>query len=221
MRILLVEDDELIGDGVAAGLRDDGHAVDWAQDGEAALAALGTHEYAAVVLDVGLPKQSGLEVLRRLRAGGDRTPVLVLTARASVDERVAGLDAGADDFLPKPFALDELHARLRALARRAAGRATPVLRCGRMVLDPAAHAVTLDGQPVSLSAREFTLLQLLMENAGRVLHRERLEQALYGWNEEVESNAVEVHIHHLRRKLGKEAIVTVRGVGYTVPKDAA
>lgn len=221
MRILLVEDDELIGDGIAAGLRDDGHAVDWVQDGEAALAALGTHDYAVVVLDVGLPKQSGLEVLRRLRAGGDHTPVLVLTARASVDERVAGLDAGADDFLPKPFALDELHARLRALARRAAGRATPVLQSGRLVLDPAAHAVTLDGQPVSLSAREFTLLQLLMENAGRVLPRERLEHALYGWNEEVESNAVEVHIHHLRRKLGRQAIVTVRGVGYTVPKDAA
>jgi DNA-binding response OmpR family regulator len=221
MRILLVEDDELIGDGIATGLRDDGHAVDWVQDGEAALAAVRTHEYAAVVLDLGLPRRDGLEVLRRMRAGGDSTPVVILTARAAVDERVAGLDAGADDYLAKPFAVDELLARLRALARRAVGRATPELRSGRIALDPAAHAVTLDGAPVALSAREFTLLQRLMENAGRVLPREQLEQALYGWNEEVESNAVEVHVHHLRRKLGKEAIATVRGVGYTVPKDAA
>lgn len=221
MRILLVEDDELIGDGIATGLRDDGHAVDWVQDGEAALAAVRTHEYAAVVLDLGLPRRDGLEVLRRMRAGGDATPVVILTARAAVDERVAGLDAGADDYLAKPFALDELLARLRALARRAVGRATPVLRSGRIALDPAAHAVTQDGAPVALSAREFTLLHLLMENAGRVLPREQLEQALYGWNEEVESNAIEVHVHHLRRKLGKEVIATVRGVGYTVPKDAS
>lgn len=221
MRILLVEDDELIGDGIAAGLRDDGNAVDWVQDGDAALAALGTHDYAAVVLDVGLPKRNGLDVLRRMRAGGDHTPVVILTARAAVGERVAGLDAGADDYLAKPFALDELLARLRALARRAAGRATPVLKSGRITLDPAAHAVTVGDQSVALSAREFTLLQLLMENAGHVLPRERLEQALYGWNEEVESNAVEVHIHHLRRKLGKETISTIRGAGYTVPKDPA
>ena len=221
MRILLVEDDELIGDGIATGLRDDGHAVDWVQDGDAALAALGTHEYAAVVLDLGLPRRNGLEVLRRMRAGGDRTPVVVLTARASVAERVAGLDAGADDYLGKPFSLDELTARLRAVARRSSGRASPLLKSGCIELDPAAHAVTVSGQPVALSAREFTLMQLLMENAGRVLPRERLEQALYGWNEEVESNAVEVHIHHLRRKLGKESIVTVRGAGYTVPKDRA
>ncbi len=221
MRILLVEDDELIGDGVATGLRDEGHAVDWVQEGDAAVAALSTHEYAAVVLDLGLPGRNGLEVLRRMRAGGDRTPVVVLTARAAVAERVAGLDAGADDYLGKPFSLDELAARLRAVARRSAGRASPVLRSGRIELDPAAHAVTVAGMPVLLSAREFTLLQLLMENAGRVLPRERLEQALYGWNEEVESNAVEVHIHHLRRKVGKEAIVTVRGAGYTVPKSPA
>lgn len=221
MRILLVEDDELIGDGIATGLRDEGNAVDWVLDGDAALAALATHEYAAVVLDIGLPRRNGLEVLRRMRAGGDGTPVVVLTARAAVAERVAGLDAGADDYLGKPFSLDELTARLRALARRASGRASPVLKSGDIELDPAAHAVTVSGQPVALSAREFTLMQLLMENAGRVLPRERLEQALYGWNEEVESNAVEVHIHHLRRKLGKESIVTVRGAGYTVPKDRA
>ncbi len=221
MRILLAEDDELIGDGIAAGLRDDGHAVDWAQDGEAALAALETHEYSAVVLDLGLPRRDGLEVLRRMRAAGDSTPVIVLTARAAVDERVAGLDAGADDYLGKPFALDELLARLRALSRRAAGRSAPLLKSGRIVLDPAAHAVTLDGAPVALSAREFALLRLLMENAGRVLARERLEHALYGWNEEIESNALEVHVHHLRRKLGKEAIATVRGVGYTMPRGAA
>lgn len=221
MRILLVEDDELIGDGIATGLRDDGHALDWVQDGDAALAALGTHEYAAVVLDLGLPRRNGLEVLRRMRAGGDRTPVVVLTARASVTERITGLDAGADDYLGKPFSIDELTARLRAVARRSSGRASPVLKSGSIELDPAAHAVAVSGQPVALSAREFTLMQLLMENAGRVLPRERLEQALYGWNEEVESNAVEVHIHHLRRKLGKESIVTVRGAGYTVPKDTA
>lgn len=221
MRILLVEDDELIGDGIATGLRDDGHALDWVQDGDAALAALGTHEYAAVVLDLGLPRRNGLEVLRRMRAGGDRTPVIVLTARASVTERITGLDAGADDYLGKPFSIDELTARLRAVARRSSGRASPVLKSGSIELDPAAHAVAVSGQPVALSAREFTLMQLLMENAGRVLPRERLEQALYGWNEEVESNAVEVHIHHLRRKLGKESIVTVRGAGYTVPKDPA
>ena len=221
MRILLVEDDELIGDGIATGLRDEGNAVDWVQDGDAALAALGTHEYAAVVLDLGLPRRNGLEVLRRMRAGGDRTPVVVLTARASVTERITGLDAGADDYLGKPFSIDELTARLRAVARRSSGRASPVLKSGSIELDPAAHAVAVSGQPVALSAREFTLMQLLMENAGRVLPRERLEQALYGWNEEVESNAVEVHIHHLRRKLGKESIVTVRGAGYTVPKDPA
>lgn len=221
MRILLVEDDELIGDGIAAGLRDDGHAVDWVRDGEAALAAASTHDYAALVLDLGLPKRDGLDVLRRLRAAGNAVPVVILTARAAVEERVAGLDAGADDYLAKPFSLDELGARLRAIARRATGRATPVLASGRIALDPAAHAVTVAGQPVSLSAREFTLMQLLMENAGRVLPRERLEQALYGWNEEIESNAVEVHIHHLRRKLGKQSILTVRGVGYTVPKDSA
>lgn len=221
MRILLVEDDELIGDGIAAGLRDDGHAVDWVRDGEAALGAASTHDYAALVLDLGLPKRDGLDVLRRLRAAGNAVPVVILTARAAVEERVAGLDAGADDYLAKPFSLDELGARLRAIARRATGRATPVLASGRIALDPAAHAVTVAGQPVSLSAREFTLMQLLMENAGRVLPRERLEQALYGWNEEIESNAVEVHIHHLRRKLGKQSILTVRGVGYTVPKDSA
>jgi two-component system, OmpR family, response regulator QseB len=221
MRILLVEDDELIGDGIATGLRDEGNAVDWVQDGDAALAALGTHEYAAVVLDLGLPRRNGLEVLRRMRAGGDRTPVVVLTARASVTERTTGLDAGADDYLGKPFSIDELTARLRAVARRSSGRASPVLKSGSIELDPAAHAVAVSGQPVALLAREFTLMQLLMENAGRVLPRERLEQALYGWNEEVESNAVEVHIHHLRRKLGKESIVTVRGAGYTVPKDRA
>ncbi len=218
MRILVVEDDSLLGDGIQAGLRQAGYSADWVRDGAAADTALAVEEYAAVVLDLGLPRVSGLELLRKLRAAGNAVPVLILTARDAVPDRVAGLDAGADDYMVKPFDLDELAARLRALVRRSHGQTAAVLNVGDLELDPAAHAARFKGQPVELSAREFAVLQALALNAGRVLSRERLEQSLYGWGEEVESNAIEVHIHHLRRKLAPELIRTVRGVGYTMPR---
>ncbi len=221
MRILIVEDDSLLGDGIQAGLRQAGFAADWVRDGMAADIALTAERFAAVVLDLGLPRLSGLELLRRLRAAGNAVPVLILTARDAVADRVAGLDAGGDDYVVKPFDLDELAARLRALVRRAHGQAAATLRVGELELDPAAHAVRFAGRPVELSAREFAVLQALTLNAGRVLSREQLEQALYGWGEEVESNAIEVHIHHLRRKLRAELIRTVRGVGYTLPRPGA
>ncbi len=218
MRILVVEDDSLLGDGIQAGLRQAGYSADWVRDGAAADTALAVEEYAAVVLDLGLPRVSGLELLRKLRVAGNAVPVLILTARDAVPDRVAGLDAGADDYMVKPFDLDELAARLRALVRRSHGQTAAVLNVGDLELDPAAHAARFKGQPVELSAREFAVLQALALNAGRVLSRERLEQSLYGWGEEVESNAIEVHIHHLRRKLAPELIRTVRGVGYTMPR---
>ncbi len=217
MRILLVEDDKLLGAGVRAGLGQAGFAVAWAQDGEEAQLALGAEQFDAVVLDLGLPKLGGLELLRRLRAKGNQVPVLILTASDTVEQRVAGLDAGGDDYLSKPFALSELQARLRALVRRSKGTTQPVLRHGRVTLDPAARTVSLDDKPVDLSAREFATLQELLLNAGRVLSRAQLEEKLYGWGEEIESNAVEVYVHHLRRKLYPALIQTVRGVGYLVP----
>jgi DNA-binding response OmpR family regulator len=220
VRILLVEDDELLGDGIAAGLRQVGYVVDWVGDGAAAESAWRGFDYAVVVLDINLPKSSGLAVLKRRRAEGADTPVLLLTARDSIDDRVSGLDAGADDYLVKPFALAELQARIRALSRRASGRANSEVVHGALVLDPVGRVVTVEGGPVALSAREFALLQRLLESAGRVVSRESLEQALYGWDEEVESNALEVHIHHLRRKLGKDLIRTLRGIGYMIPKPA-
>ncbi|MEW5790700.1 MAG: response regulator [Pseudomonadota bacterium] len=218
MRILLVEDDPLLGDGLRVGLGQEGYTVDWIRDGQAARLALETGSYGLVVLDIGLPRLSGLELLRALRAQGNGVPVLILTARDAVADRVAGLDGGADDYMIKPFDLDELAARIRALLRRRMGRASPVLRHGELALDPAAHRVTLAGEAVELSPREFALLQALLDNAGRVLSRAQLEESLYGWGEEVESNAVEVHVHHLRRKLGPELIRTVRGVGYTIDR---
>lgn len=218
MRVLLVEDDSLLGDGIRAGLKQAGFAVDWARDGHAAKLALETEEYALLVLDLGLPRLSGTDLLKWLRARGSKLPVLILTARDTVADRVAGLDAGADDYLIKPFDLDELIARLRALLRRSGGQAAPVLQYGAITLDPAAHQVHKDGQLVELSAREFTLLHELLLHAGRVQSREQLEQRLYGWGEEVESNSVEVHIHHLRKKLGNELIRTMRGVGYVIDK---
>ncbi|HQR03605.1 MAG: response regulator [Proteobacteria bacterium] len=218
MRLLLVEDDALLGDGLRAGLGQAGYAVDWVRDGEAALAALKAGSFGAMVLDLGLPRRDGLSVLQALRARGDATPVLVLTARDTVQDRVSGLDAGADDYLIKPFDLDELAARLRALTRRAAGRAAPCVIHGGIVLDPASRQVTRDGAPVELSAREYELLALLLDHAGRVLTRAQLEQSLYGWNHGPESNAVEVHIHHLRRKLGSTLIRTLRGIGYQIEK---
>jgi two-component system OmpR family response regulator/two-component system response regulator QseB len=221
MRILVVEDDALLGDAIQSGLRELGNAVDWVQDGEAASRALEVETYSAVVLDLGLPRLSGLDLLRRLRTRPDPVPVLILTARDTVDERIRGLDAGADDYLVKPFDMGELAARLRAIARRATGHVAPVLKLAGVELDPAAHRVTYRGELVELSSREFALLEVLLRNAGRVLSRAQLEEALYPWGEEVESNAVEVHVHHLRRKLFSGLIQTVRGVGYLVPRESA
>lgn len=218
MRILLVEDDPQLGDGLSVGLRQAGFAVDWLQDGRAADHALQSESFDLVVLDLGLPGIDGMQVLQAARQRGLSAPVLVLTARDATGDKIAGLDAGADDYLVKPVDLDELAARLRALLRRSAGRAAPVLQRGELQLDPAARSVSLSGQPIDLPAREFALLQLLLENAGRVLSRSQIEQSLYGWREEPDSNALEVHIHHLRKKLGSELIRTLRGVGYTIPK---
>ncbi|WP_431855194.1 response regulator [Azospirillum sp.] len=219
MRVLLVEDDPLLGSGVRAGLEQAGVTADWTQDGEEAEAALSAMTYDAVVLDLGLPRMDGLSLLRRLRSRHDPVPVLVLTARGAVSDRVTGLDAGADDYLAKPFDLAELQARLRALLRRSRGIATPVIRCGRIELDPAARAATLDGKPVDLLPREFATLEALLLNTGRVLSKAQIEDRLYGWGDEIESNAIEVYVHHLRRKLYPDLIRTVRGVGYFVPKD--
>lgn len=216
MRILLVEDDALLGDGLRAGLAQSGFTVDWVEDGMAADAALSANRFAAVVLDWNLPRQDGLTLLRRLRGRRDATPVLMLTARDVLEDRIAGLDAGADDYLIKPIAIAELAARLRALTRRAAGRSEPVFRHGALQLNPALRSVTLAEQPLDLSAREFDLLALLIAQPGRPMSREQIENALYGWGEEVESNAIEVHVHHLRKKLGSEWIKTLRGVGYVL-----
>ena len=214
MRILLVEDDELLGDGLAAGLRHCGYNVDWLRDGETARTALATDDYAALVLDLGLPRLDGMAVLRGLRAEGNAIPVLILTARDTTWDKVGGLDSGADDYLVKPVDLDELAARLRALTRRGAGTRAPLLKFKDVELDSAARRVRLLGQPVEISAKEFVILEMLMRNVGKVISRAQLESALYGWGEGVESNVVEVHIHHLRRKIGADLIRTVRGVGY-------
>ena len=218
MRILLVEDDPELGDGLTVGLRQAGFAVDWLRDGHATDLALRDESFDLVVLDLGLPRLSGMEVLKRARDRGQSLPILILTARDATGDKVSGLDAGADDYLVKPIDLDELSARIRALTRRSAGRAAPLLVHGELAIDLAAHRVTLAGQAVELSGREFSLLHMLLENAGRVLTRSQLEQSLYGWHDEPDSNALEVHIHHLRKKLGSELIRTLRGVGYTIPK---
>jgi two-component system OmpR family response regulator/two-component system response regulator QseB len=218
MRILVVEDDPLLADGLQAGLRQAGFDVDLALDGVAANLALGTHDYAAVVLDLGLPRLGGLDVLKKLRAGGSAVPVLILTARDRVEDRIKGLDSGADDYVVKPVDLGELAARLRALVRRSKGEAAPVLQVGALQLDPAARQVTFRGDRIDLQAREFAMLHELMLNAGRVLSREQLVERLYAWGEDIESNAIEVHVHHLRRKLSPEVIRTVRGVGYLMPR---
>ena len=214
MRILLVEDDRMLGDGLQAGLTQAGYAVDWLRDGEAAVAALSTESFAAVVLDLGLPKRDGLSVLQWLRSRHDTTPVLILTARDQLADRVRGLDLGADDYVLKPFDLDEITARLRALVRRAHGHPEPLLTLGEVELNPAARTVRRGGLAIDLTPREFDLLHLLLENADRVLTRRSLEEQLYTWNDAVDSNALEVHIHHLRKKLGNDLIRTVRGVGY-------
>ena len=217
MRILVVEDDPLLGRGTQAGLEQAGFAADWVRDGVAAETSLAATTYQAVVLDLGLPRLAGLELLARMRARGDRTPVLILTARDALEDRVKGLDAGADDYVVKPFQLEELAARLRALVRRAHGEPAPLLSSAGVTLDPGAHTVTWRGQPVELPAREFEVLRELLLNAGRVLSRDHLQERVYRWGEEVESNAIEVHVHHLRRKLFADAIRTIRGVGYMMP----
>ena len=218
MRVLAVEDDALLGDAIQAGLRQAGFAVDWVKDGVAAQHALETEPYAAVVLDLSLPRLSGLDVLQRLRARRDTTPVLILTARDTIEDRIKGLDAGADDYLIKPFDMGELAARLRALVRRASGETAPTLCNGALALDPASHRVTYQGLAIELSVKEFAVLQALMLNLDRVLTRAQIEAQLYAWGDEIESNTVEVHIHHLRRKLAPELIQTVRGVGYLMPR---
>ena len=206
----------MIGEAIRAGLRRDGFSVDWVRDGETAEQVLKTDAYDLLLLDLGLPRRAGLEVLSGLRSRGDALPVIILTARDAVSDRVQGLDAGADDYLVKPFDLDELAARIRALLRRKSGQTAPAIEHLGVILTPAEHTVQRDGQDIALSPKEFALLQLLMERPGTILSRERIEERLYGWGEEVESNAVEVHVHGLRRKLGTDFILTVRGVGYRV-----
>jgi two-component system response regulator QseB len=217
MRLLLAEDDPMIGQAVRGGLHRQGFAVDWVQDGAAAEHALGAGTYDLCLLDLGLPRKEGLQVLKGLRQRGSTLPVVIMTARDAISDRVAGLDAGADDYVVKPFELSELAARIRAVLRRREGRASPLIEHLGVRLNTATHEVQRDGSEVQLSAREFSLLQSLMENPGRILSRAQLEERLYGWNEEVGSNVVEVHIHSLRRKLGADFILNVRGVGYRVP----
>ena len=218
MRVLVVEDDPLLGDALAVGLKQRGFEADWVQDGREAQTAMRVEPFAAVVLDLGLPGLSGLDLLGGERARGNKVPVLILTARDAVLDRITGLDSGADDYVVKPTDLDELAARLRALVRRSKGEPAAFLRVGLLILDPAARTVTRDGHDVDLQPRELALLQELMLNAGRVLSRQQLEERMYRWGEEVESNAVEVHVHHLRRKLGADVVKTIRGVGYVMPR---
>ena len=216
MRILLAEDDAMLGDGLRAGLHQQGFSVDWVRDGLAAEREIFAGDYAAAVLDLGLPMKDGIEVLTSLRARKISTPILVLTARDAIPDRILGLDLGADDYVVKPVDLHELGARLRSLVRRSHGQMQDTLTCGEIVLEPSSRRVSLKGEPVLLSTREFDLLHVLMLNADRVMSREQLEQQLYSWGYEVDSNAIEVHIHHLRRKLHADVIQTVRGVGYTL-----
>lgn len=218
-RILVVEDDAPLGEGVKAGLEDEGHAVEWVRDGRLAREALAVEQFTAVVLDLTLPRLDGLEVLRELRARGDLTPVLILTARDTIEDRVRGLDAGGDDYLVKPFDLAELKARVRSLSRRAAGHATNAVTHRGVTLDRESHRVSREGETVELSPREYALLEALIEHPGRALSRAQLEERIYPWGEEIESNAIEVHVHRLRTKLFHELIRTVRGVGYVI--DAA
>lgn len=214
MRVLLVEDDAMIGAAVQSGLRHENFAVDWVRDGDAAERSLLAEPFDIVLLDLGLPRTNGIEVLRKMRARGDATPVLIITAQDEVTERVRGLDSGADDYLVKPFEFAELAARVRALLRRRAGRATPLIEHGGVALDPETQRVTQQGREIALSPREFALLTLLMDRPGALLSRTQIEERLYGWGEEIESNAVDVHVHALRRKLGADFIQNVRGVGY-------
>ncbi len=216
MRLLLVEDDPLIGDGIRTGLSQEDYSVDWFTEARTAEMALQSEEYDLMVLDLGLPDKSGLDILKHLRSQGSSLPVLILTARDAVNDRVTGLDSGADDYMLKPFDLDELSARLRALLRRSSGRASSEIAHGDIVLDPAAHSVNQGGNKIDISPREYAVLHLLLSNTGKVMSRSRLEEGLYSWDGEVESNAIEVYIHHLRKKLGADLIRTIRGVGYII-----
>lgn len=218
MRLLLVEDDELLGDAVKTGLNQFDYIVEWLKDGESAKAALRTDSFDLIILDLGLPKLSGLRLLQIIRGLGNTTPVLILTARESIENRIQGLDSGADDYMIKPFDLNELVARIRALIRRSQGRADTIIQYKNIVLDPSAHTVTLDNEPINVPRREFALLQKLLENCGHALSREQLMQSLYGWDEDVDSNALEVHIHNLRKKLNANFIRTIRGIGYMAEK---
>ncbi|AYQ92672.1 two-component system response regulator [Burkholderia gladioli] len=220
MRVLLVEDDPLIGSGLEEGLRHEGFAVDWVRDGDAASLALRTTPYGLMLLDLGLPGRDGLSLLGSLRRRDDALPAIVITARDALSDRIAGLDAGADDYLVKPFALEELLARIRAVNRRHSGRAQTTLSAGALRLDPVRHQVWLGGDEVALSPKEFVMLHELMVDPGAVISREQFEERLYSWGEEIESNAVQVHIHNLRKKLGHVAILTVRGVGYRISEAA-
>jgi DNA-binding response OmpR family regulator len=219
MRLLLVEDDPQIGRGAQLGLNQLGYAVDWVKTGSAARTAVATHEYAAILLDLGLPDADGLVVLKELRASGFTNPILIITARDQIPDRIDGLDAGADDFIVKPFDLDEVAARIRAASRRTSGRAVSTLQYRNIELNPATRSATMAGVAVSLTAREFAVLVDLIEHVGQIMTREQLEASLYGWGDEIESNTVQVHIHHLRRKLGRELIQTVHGVGYVIAKE--
>ena len=219
MRALLVEDDQLLGDGLKTGLEHKGYTVDWLQDGQEAEHALLNESFDVVVLDLGLPRRSGLDIIKAVRTKGLSTPILVLTARDEIEQRVSALDSGADDYLTKPFNLEELAARLRALVRRTSGRAEPTISYGQLSLDPASHMVYRRGRQINVSPKEFALLHKLLENMGRVLSREQLAQTLYGWDNEIDSNAVEVHIHNLRKKLGIKIIRTIRGVGYMIDRN--
>jgi DNA-binding response OmpR family regulator len=216
MRLLLIEDDKTLGDGIRTGLTQSGFTVDWLQDGRAGALALANETYAAVVLDLGLPRLSGLALLKQVRERGDVTPILILTARDTVEDRVQGLDQGADDYLVKPFELIELKSRIRAIVRRSQNRAAPILKHGAITLDPASRAVAMDGKVVELSLAEYAILEDLLVNCGRVRSAEQLRQCLYGFNDNAESNVVAVHMHFLRRKLGTQLIRTLRGIGYVI-----
>jgi len=217
VRLLLVEDDPMIGESIEEGLRSESYAVDRVRDGRDADLALATVPYDLVLLDLGLPGKQGLEVLRTLRGGDNDVPVLIITARDSTPARVEGLDAGADDYLVKPFDLDELLARIRALLRRRVARTRSTIVHGALTLDLASHDVTFEGAPVKLSAREFSVLRALLDSPGSIVSKAQLEEKLYGWNAEIESNAVDVYVHHLRKKFGADFIKNVRGVGYKIP----
>lgn len=216
MRILLAEDDALLGDGIRKSLAHLGFTVDWLRSGRAAETALGTEEYAAIVLDIGLPERDGLAILQSARARGVHTPILMLTARDTTPDKLKGFSLGADDYVIKPVDMEELAARLHALIRRAGGRASPRIQVGAVEIDPDTRQAWKADQPVELSAKEFAVLEMLMQNAGRVLTRAQLEQSLYGWSDGADSNTIEVFIHHLRKKLGSDFIQTLRGIGYTV-----